>query len=49
MVVCHGGYIMEFHNACRIISSKGKEKPLFKNLARNCSIHVFELEYPFSP
>ena len=47
-MVCHGGYIMEFHNAVKVITSRGKEKPVFTNSAKNCSIHVFELEYPFN-
>lgn len=43
LVVSHGGYIMEIHNIVNFLS-KG-EKPAYNNTAKNCSLHVFRLEY----
>ncbi len=47
LVVSHGGYIMEFHNIVNYLS-RG-EKPVYNNSAKNCSLHVFRVEYEGDP
>lgn len=44
--VSHGGYLMEFHNMVAKIMEK--KDPVFKNTAKNCSLHDFIIEYPMN-
>lgn len=41
LAVAHGGFLMEFHNLVRMIMLK--EDGIFKNTAKNCSFHEFEI------
>lgn len=34
---------MEFHNVANLVG-KGRQ-PVYHNVAKNCSIHVFKIEY----
>jgi hypothetical protein len=34
---------MEFHNVANLVG-KGRQ-PVYNNVAKNCSIHVFRIEY----